>query len=90
MKKRFIAAHSNLYGWCVYDTKRQCSPAYDACCDLLPRVAEGVAETPVLLKSEFAAIQLAMRLNCAERKVLRDEIRTVSEEHSNACRKSAS
>lgn len=34
--KRFTYSHSHVYGWCVYDNAQGKTPAYDACCELLP------------------------------------------------------
>jgi hypothetical protein len=68
--KRFYYAHSHVYGWAVYDRERGHTPAYDACSDLLPRVAPDVAESPVLLKSEYAAMSLCRRLNVASQKAV--------------------
>ena len=69
--KRFSYCHSHIYGWCVCDAERQHSPAYDACCELLPlkdsKECPGtkVAESPVLLKSEYQAMSLCTKLNVA-------------------------
>ena len=64
-KRRFVYGYSHVYGWTVYDTERGYIPAYDACCDLLPRISENVAESPVLLPNEVAAMRLCLKLNRA-------------------------
>ena len=66
---RFTYSYSSVYGWCVYDKERGQIPAYAACCDvLLPvKVDESgtLCESPVMLKSKYAAMRLCMRLNSA-------------------------
>lgn len=64
-EKRFQYGYSKIYGWCVYDAELGMMPAYQACCDLLPRVTPDMAESPTLLKSEYAAMRLCARLNNA-------------------------
>lgn len=64
-EKRFQVARSRIYGWMVYDRERDMAPAYDACCELLPRIAEGVAESPVNFPNYSQARDLATRLNVA-------------------------
>lgn len=68
-KKRFVYGRSNLYGWVVYDRQRGSVPAYDACATMLPLVlGEGddlVAQSPILMRSEYAAAKMAMQLNKA-------------------------
>lgn len=49
------------------------SPAYEACCELLPPVqveedGTTIMESPILLESEYKAIRLCMRLNVAHKK----------------------
>lgn len=69
MNKRFYYARSTVYGWCVYDRERGQSPAYDACCELLPPVkvdeSGTIYESPVLLQNEYAAMRLCTKLNLA-------------------------
>lgn len=70
--KRFTYFHSSVYGWCVYDNEHGKSPAYDACCELLPPIKSDesgtTCESPVLLKNEYAAMRLCSRLNIAWKK----------------------
>lgn len=65
MQRRFFYKHSVVNGWCVYDRQESCAPAYEACAELLPFVDKYVAESPVLLENEFAAMKLCRRLNVA-------------------------
>lgn len=69
MSRRFVYSKSNVYGWCVYDTKLGRLPAYQACCELLPpiKVDESgtVCESPVMLRSEYEAMKLRRRLEIA-------------------------
>ena len=69
MSRRFVYSKSNVYGWCVYDTKHGRLPAYQACCELLPpiKVDESgtVCESPVMLRSEYEAMKLRRRLEIA-------------------------
>lgn len=73
--KRFTYGHSSVYGWCVYDRERGHSPAYEACCEMLPHIMQNergaVCESPVLLKSEYAAMSLCVKLNLAHAKSAR-------------------
>lgn len=73
--KRFTYSHSSVYGWCVYDREHGQSPAYEACCELLPPVKVDESgttyESPVLLKNEYAAMRLCSKLNIAHRNKLR-------------------
>lgn len=71
-KKRFCYARSTVYGWCVYDRQYNMAPAYEACSELLPRVRPDVAESPVMLKSEYAAMRLCSKLNVAYKKSLQE------------------
>lgn len=74
--KRFTYRHSSVYGWCVYDRERGQSPAYDACCELLPPVKVDENGTtcvsPVLLPSEYAAMSLCRKLNVAHKRSLKE------------------
>ena len=74
MERRFVYSKSNVYGWCVYDTKHGRLPAYQACCELLApiKVDESgtVYESPVMLRNEYAAMMLCRKLNMAWRKQL--------------------
>ena len=67
--RRFTYAYSRVYGWCVYDREYGQEPAYMACCELLPPIKQDesgtVCESPVLLKSEYAAMSLCRKLNVA-------------------------
>lgn len=76
MDKRFTYRHSSVYGWCVYDKERGQSPAYDACCELLPPVkvdeSGTTCESPVLLKNEYAAMRLCSRLNLAHKRAIKE------------------
>lgn len=72
-EKRFVYSHSSVYGWTVYDRSVGSSPAYDACADLLQPVEvqeDGtvITESPIMLKNEYAAMKLCMRLNGAYRR----------------------
>ena len=73
--KRFTYGRSHVYGWCVYDMN---SPAYEACCELLPPVkvdASGTTyESPVMLDSEYAAMRLCTKLNIAHKRALKEVI----------------
>lgn len=71
MNNRFTYGHSSVYGWCVYDRERGQSPAYDACCELLSPVKVGDCESPVMLKSEYAAMRLCSRLNLAHKRAMK-------------------
>ena len=70
--KRFTYGQSRVYGWCVYDRERGQSPAYEACCEMLPPIRQDesgtVCESPVLLKNEYAAMSLCRKLNLANAK----------------------
>ena len=72
---RFKYGHSHVYGWTVYDTERGMSPAYDACCELLPPVkvddSGTVCESPVMIESEYKAMRLCSRLNGAYRRSIK-------------------
>ena len=74
--KRFTYSHSRVYGWCVYDREHGQSPAYDACHELLPPVKvdeSGITcESPVMLKSEYAAMRLCLRLNLAHKRAMEE------------------
>lgn len=76
MPNRFVYNNSKVYGWCVYDKERNMSPAYDACSELLPPVkvdASGATcESPVLLKSEYAAMRLCSKLNLAHKRAMKE------------------
>ena len=76
MNNRFTYSHSSVYGWCVYDRERGQSPAYDACCELLPPVkvdeSGTTCESPVLLKNEYAAMRLCAKLNRAHKLAMKE------------------
>ena len=76
MNNRFVYSNSHVYGWCVYDKECHMSPAYDACCELLPPVkvdeSGTTCESPVLLKSEYAAMRLCSKLNLAHKRALKE------------------
>lgn len=78
---RFYYNRSTCYGWCVYDRLYQ-APAYEACADLLPPIKQDesgtTTESPVMLRSEYAAMRLCSRLNRAH---------TKNVEELNKCRK---
>ena len=66
-KKRFYYDRSLVYGWCVYDRNTN-TPAYDACCDLLPAVKSDesgtICESPIC-ETEYQAMRLCAKLNVA-------------------------
>ena len=66
VKNPFVVGHSDVYGWCVYDTRYGYSPAYIACCELLQPIVKdengGIYETPVLLRNRIAAMTLKNKL----------------------------
>ena len=76
MNNRFVYGNSHVYGWCVYDNQRGMAPAYDACSELLPPVKvdeSGTAcESPVLLRSEYAAMRLCSKLNLAHKRAMKE------------------
>ena len=78
MNNRFTYSHSSVYGWCVYDRERGQSPAYDACCELLPPVkvdeSGTTCESPVMLRSEYAAMRLCSRLNLAHKRAVKSYV----------------
>lgn len=73
---RFVYGRSHIYGWCVYDRDRGMIPAYEACCELLPPVkVDGsgtICESPVLLKTEYAAMSLCRKLNVAHKRTIKE------------------
>lgn len=75
MNNRFTYSHSSVYGWCVYDRERGQSPAYDACCELLSPVKVDTCESPVMLKSEYAAMRLCSRLNLAHKRAMKEALK---------------
>lgn len=79
MNNRFTYGHSSVYGWCVHDRERGQSPAYDACCELLPPVKVDESgtnyESPVMLKSEYAAMRLCSKLNLAHKRAMKEALK---------------
>lgn len=75
-EKRFYYSNSLIYGWAVYDRHTH-TPAYDACCELLPPVkideSGATMESPILLENEYKVMRLCLKLNAAERR-LRNEL----------------
>lgn len=71
-KSRFYYNHSSIYGWTVYDRLYH-EPAYTACQDLLQpeRIDESgtVCVSPVMLKSEYDAFKLCVKLNKISKEV---------------------
>jgi hypothetical protein len=70
MTNKFYYSHSSIYGWCIYDRDTG-SPAYDACYELLPPESHDESGTicvsPVLMASEYKAMELCRKLNHAYR-----------------------
>ena len=74
--RRFTYSRSSVYGWRVYDREHGSSLAYDACSELLPPVkvdeSGTTCESPVLLKNEYAAMRLCLRLNLAHKRAMKE------------------